>query len=132
MTADVKKELLEIVDRIAQINGEMDKIQNEHTKIRDRIMVMRAEIVIDIGTAKDETGKPLYSNQKLRDAALTLKLADHQEFQEVVETRRALSDKLRALAIEHNRLVDRKEILMIEMGSLPSSDDAQRLNRRYL
>ena len=132
MSDDVKRELLEIVDRIAQIATQIDKIQNEQARMRDRLVVMRAELVIDIAAAKDERGKPLYSNEKLREAALTLRLAEHEGFQELVERRRALNDQVKTLAIENNRLVDRKEVLMIEMGSPPSSDDAQRLNRRYL
>ncbi len=126
MTEGARKELSEIIDAIADLARKSHEIRKEEMKIRDRTSVIRAKLLIDIATAKDERGKPIYSNQHLREAALTLGLDENEEYKRLRERLRELDDEDRVLAIEHRRLLDRRTLLMIEMGleSPPLSDDA--------
>ncbi len=126
MTEEVRKELLEMIDTITDLARKSHEIRKEEMKIRDRTSVIRAKLLIDIATAKDEKGKPVYSNQHLREAALTLGLDENEEYQRLKERLRELGDEDRVLAIEHRRLLDRRTLLMIEMGleSPPSPNGA--------
>ena len=125
MNEELKKQLLEIVDQIADLDKKMHEIARKKRKIWDRTSVIRAQLVIDIAKAKDEKDKPMYSNSKLREAALTLRLKDDEGYQGLLERLRELDEEQEPLVIEHNRLVDQKTILMMEMGfqSPPSSDN---------
>jgi hypothetical protein len=126
MTEETRKELSEIIDRIADLARQRHSIRKQQQKIWDRTSVIRAKLTIDIATAKDDKGKPIYSNEQLREAALTLGLAEDEEFQGLKERLRALDDEEQALVIEHSRLMDQRTLLMLEMGlNLPSSDSMQ-------
>lgn len=118
MSRDVREELLQIVDAIAQFDTQIHEIRRQKDKIRDRIQMIRSELVMDIGTAKDEKGKRIYSNEKLREAALTLRLAEHEEFQELRGRLRGLDEEERGLFIEYNRLVGRREVLMLDIAQV--------------
>jgi hypothetical protein len=116
MTEEAKKELSEIIDRMADLAKKSHEIRKEQLKIRDRTSVIRARLLIDIAMAKDDKGKPVYSNEQLREAALTLRLDENEEYQRLKERLRELDDEGQALAIEHNRLANRRMLLMMEMG----------------
>ena len=120
--------MLEIVDQIANLKKKMHEIAQKRRKIWDRTSVIRAQLIIDIAKAKDEKDKPIYSNSKLREAALTLRLKDDEGYQGLLERSRELDEEQEALVIEHNRLVDQKAILMMEMGfQAPLSSDNERI-----
>lgn len=126
MTEETRRELSEIIDRIADLARKRHEIGKERDKIMDRTSVIRAKLVIDIATAEDDRGKRIYSNEQLRQAALTLRLNEHEEYRRLKEKLRELDYEAKALAIEHNRLEDRKMLLALEMGliSPPPSDSA--------
>jgi len=54
MNEELKKQLLEIVDRIANLKKKMHEIAQKRRKIWDRTSVIRAQLVIDIAKARDE------------------------------------------------------------------------------
>jgi hypothetical protein len=126
MTEEARRELSETIDRIAALARKRHEIGKERDKIMDRTSVIRARLVIDIATAEDERGKRIYSNEQLRKAALTLRLNEDEEYQRLKEKLRELDYEAQSLAIEHNRLEDRKMLLAFEMGliSPPPSNSA--------
>ena len=113
MDEESKKELLAIVDQIADLDKKISEIGKQRRKIWNRTSVIRAQLIVDIATAKDERGKTIYSNEKLREAALTLKLEENEKYQELTGKGWELDTEESTLATEHNRLVGRKEILMM-------------------
>ena len=85
--------------------------------------MIRADLVIEIGKAKDEKGKPVYSNEQLREAALTLQLEKNDEYRRLRAERLELEDQDDELITESNRLADHKLLLFAELG-LPLQPDA--------
>lgn len=124
MNTEAKKELSELIDNIADLSKERQTIHKKQQQIRDKINVIRAKLIIDIGTARDDRGKPVYSNEHLRNAALTLRLDENEEYQRLKERLREFNNEDQDLIIEYNRLVDRRLLLLAELGLLspPSSD----------
>jgi phosphoglycerate-specific signal transduction histidine kinase len=124
VTEEAKKEFLEITDRLAELEKKRHELRRERRMTSDRVSVIRAELMIDIAKARDEKGKPIYSNENLRRAALTLRMEENEEYQGLKERQRDLDDELATLAIEHNRLEARRGLLALEMGLIrPSSPD---------
>jgi phosphoglycerate-specific signal transduction histidine kinase len=124
VTEEAKKEFLEITDRLAELEQKRHELRRERRATSDRVSVIRAELMIDIAKARDEKGKPIYSNENLRRAALTLRMEENEECQGLKERQRDLDDELATLAIEHNRLEARRGLLALEMGLIrPSSPD---------
>jgi hypothetical protein len=118
MSEETKKKLEEVIDKIADLASKRQKITRERRNIRDKTSVIRAKLVMEIATAKDDKGKLVYSNEKLREAALTLKLDKNEEFQRLKEKLWELDDQGETLAIEHNRLLDKRTLLFIKLGVL--------------
>jgi hypothetical protein len=56
---DVKKQLSELIDRVASLSMETAEITKEQGNLVDRMSVIRAERVITIAFAKDDKGKPI-------------------------------------------------------------------------
>ena len=63
-----------MIGEIAALSRKRLALYRKTRDIRDRIRVIRAQLIIKIGKAKDEKGKIVYSNEQLREAALTLEL----------------------------------------------------------
>lgn len=125
MTEEAKKGFLEITDQLADLEKKRHEIQRERGMTSERVSVIRAELMIDIAKARDEKGKPIYSNENLRRAALTLQLEENEEYQRLKERLRDLDDELATLAIEHSRLEARRGLLALEMGLIrPPSPDS--------
>ena len=125
MTQETRKDLLQVIEGIADVDRKRLKIRRERDNILDRTRVIHAQLVLDIASAKDESGKPLYSNEQARQAALTLRWAENEDSQRLTKRQRELYEEDDSLAIEHNRLIDRKELLMLELGlESPASSDS--------
>ncbi len=84
--------------------------------------MIHAQLVIEIAKVKDEKGKPVYSNEQLREAALTLQLEKNDEYRRLRAERLELEDQDDELITESNRLVDHKLLLFAELG-LPLQPD---------
>lgn len=125
MNTEAKKELAELIDSMTNLSQKRHTIHREQQKIRDRISIIRARLVIDIGKAKDDKGKLEYSNEQLREAALTLGLNENEEYQRLKEKLRELNDEDMEFDIEYHKLVDRRLLLLVELGLVsPTSTDS--------
>ena len=116
MTEEARKELYDITDRMAELEGKLQGIAREQSQIGDRVGVILARVVLDITSVKDQAGNPMYSDQQLREAAVTLRLLENEEYQTLKKRLWELDDAEKALGIELKRLADRRTLRMMEMG----------------
>ncbi len=122
MTSDAKQRLAELIDELAELSKRRHALQRKRRKILLRTRLIRAALVIEIAKAKDEKGKPVYSNEQLREAALTLQLEKNDEYRRLRAERLELEDQDEELIIESNRIVDQKLLLFAELGLLLQPD----------
>lgn len=122
MTSDPKQRLAELIDELAELSKGRHALQKKRRRILVRTRLIRAALVIEIAKAKDEVGKPVYSNEQLREAALTLQLEKNDEYQRLRAERLELEDQDEELIIESNRIVDQKLLLFAELGLLLQPD----------
>lgn len=76
--------------KIEELQIEIARAGAELQTIRDEIGNREALMTLDIVTARDESGKPLYSNESLRNAALTLAKEQSEELNELKTREKAL------------------------------------------
>lgn len=60
----MKKHPEQIAELLLKINFQTNEIQD----LRERLNLAEANLIVEIHTAKNETGKPLYSNEEIRKA----------------------------------------------------------------
>ena len=125
MTNATEQEYLSIVDEIYRNNTETRKLQRITRKLHSKTQAIRAQYIIDIGTTKDEKGKPVYSNEHLREAELTNRLNNNPEYIGYRDELWAIDGKLDELYVENNKLVDIKYMLMIKLG-IPFDEGAEK------
>lgn len=65
--------------KIEELQIEIARIGAELQTVREKIGSREALMTLDVVTARDEGGKPLYSNESLRAAALTLAKENDEE-----------------------------------------------------
>lgn len=82
-------------------------LNEESARWRDQMSAIEAHTILTIQAAKNEEGKALYSNDKTRDAALTLNLLDHPEYAALKESLQQ-SERRRAAAIAAQDLLRRE------------------------
>ena len=116
MVAETNRELYDITDQMAELEGKLHAIRRERRQISDKVGVMFARVVIDVANLKDETGGPAYPDQQLRDAAVTLRLLENEEYQALKKRLWELDDAEKALGTEFKRLSDRRTLRVLEMG----------------
>ena len=69
---------------------EIARVGAEQQAVREEIGSREALMTLDIVTARDEGGKPLYSNESLRAAALILAKEQSEELNELKNREKAL------------------------------------------
>ena len=69
--------------KIEELQFEIARVGGELQTIREEIGSREALMTLDVVTARDEGGKPLYSNESLRAAALTLAKEQSEELNEL-------------------------------------------------
>ena len=111
-----KNELFALVDEIANIRLRMKDLQQQRREIVEKCVAIRDNLLIEVNFERDEKGKPKYTNEKLRQAALSIRLRADTQFQELKARRKELDDEIDRLAVEHNKLIDKKYILMAEIA----------------
>jgi hypothetical protein len=116
---DKGTELRRIVDELADYERQRHQLHMEVEKLREQSRLISARIQVDVAIAKDDKGKPLYSNQNVRDAAVTVKLAEDEALQTLKPEIDRLNNEIRSIQIEQNRLSMHKQILMLELGLQP-------------
>lgn len=94
------RKIEELQIEIARVGGELETVRGE-------IGRREALITLDVVTARDEGGKPLYSNESLRTAALTLAKEQSEELNDfkirertLEQTRSELFARLERLRLE--------------------------------
>ena len=115
--------LSSIIDDIADLSQKRHQLQIERRAIQDKIILTSAKIKIDIGMVKDDKGKSVYSNQRLRDAEHTVRLSDDPEFQSQRAEIQRIDDEIQSIIIEQTRLEGHKMLLMLELGIPPQAGD---------
>lgn len=123
MTGGVE-DLLQLVDQIADLDRKRRHLSKQVFEIRDKMNPIVSRIELDVAMATDDKGKRIYSNQGMRRAERTLRLENHQEYQWLKRKLRDLQNEEDMVGIEYNRLVQRRQILMLAIGldtdSIPS------------
>ncbi len=76
--------------KIEELQIEIARVGSELQTIREDIGKREALMTLDVITARDESGKPLYSNESLRNAALTLAKEQSEELNELKTGEKAL------------------------------------------
>ena len=102
--------------KIEELQIELARVSAELQTIREEIGSREALLTLDVVTAKDESGKPLYSNESLRAAALTLAKEQSVELNELKirektldQTRSEMFARLERLRLEFKLfLLDRE------------------------
>src|SRR5512140_2311620 len=116
LDSQIKNELLDMIDRLAELDKQRCEIRQKELASRDRLSLLRAKKLIEIAFARDDKDKPLYTNEGVREAALILFLDKEPEYTALRDETRRLEAKLQELSIEHQRLYDHKALLMFEAG----------------
>ena len=78
--------LKELPDEIHQVSFTIIDLEHAQQNLKDKLEELKAKILIEITEAEDENGKPKYSNQNVREAALTLELATNPEARTIKES----------------------------------------------
>jgi hypothetical protein len=111
-----KKELLQIIDEMADLQKKQTRLDDERRELYDKISVMEARYILDIAKETDEHGKRIYSNQKMRDAAFIIRLSENTEHQRLRDIINGLDTEIGNAFIELARLQNRKMILLSTIG----------------
>lgn len=113
--------LLELIECISSTKTQAHRLEQERREIADRMEVLRARLMLQIATARDDDGKPLYSNRELREAALTLALSEGEGYRLLRQHLWQLEDDRRRLEIELERLEDARLLALVDAGVQPAT-----------
>ena len=116
MTEEARKELYDIADKTAELEKEQHRIARDRREMNDRATAIRARLILEIAASSQSGDAQAYLNPQVVEAVLTLKLSEHEEYQRLKNDLWELDDAERTLAIEHQRLVDRRTVRLLEMG----------------
>jgi hypothetical protein len=115
------KELTEITREVARLETQRHETAVARERLQDQVRILHAKALVDVALAKDAGGKALYTSEATRQAAVTVRLSENDEYRGLVEKIQALRAEEQALAIKMLELEGRKEVLMLELGLVPSS-----------
>lgn len=104
-----KEELLEIVGRICELEKRKEDIGRKIRKIRADREEVKAKTFLEISLKRDEKGKAIYSNDKLRTYATILSLRENEEYLR-------LEEEMHSIVVELNKLYEMRNILKAELG----------------
>lgn len=82
--------MLDYPTQIETLSHQLADLNEALANARDQADIAEAHIILEVLTTKDEaTGKPLFSNESARAAALTLRLESDADFQTFTAEKRA-------------------------------------------
>lgn len=117
MANDREKEMLELVDRIADLDKQIYPAHRELAKLEGELRLIEARHAREIWGGRDKAGKPLYPNERTREAEMRLRLHEDAAYQRIRGKLDEVRLRLKELTIAHNRLQDKKEVLMLTTGA---------------
>ncbi len=120
LTVETKKELLAIIDNIAELEKRKNEIKQQEYDVRDRLNFIRAKDLVQIAVGKDSKERLIYPSEQVREAALVIALDQNSEYRTLRDKLRLLENKLQEITVEHHRMTDRKALLMLEAGIVTS------------
>lgn len=86
----------------------------EITTLRERMNEIEIVETLDIAAAKNGEGKPLYSNETTRSAALALRLVGNEDYTELKETLARAERKRQELTARLERLRGEFKLYLVE------------------
>ena len=113
------EELLELVDRIADLEGRIRAEDENQLPPRQTMQLIRARAILELTSALDQRGKPLYPNEKPREAALIVSLARNAEYQDALKEVQQSKRRGEELIVEQMCLQNRRAVLMLALGDQP-------------
>lgn len=125
MVDTIHQEFLSILEDIKRIDVKIKKISRDFRRLRAKMQSISAQCIVDIGSLKDEKGKLLFSNERMREAELTIRLNANTEYVDLREKLWALDEEQDGHVVEYNKLIDMKYMLMIKLG-IPFDDGAEK------
>ena len=123
MAHDIFRELQEIVDRMAELDGLIDEHHAKRDVLQEKLRLIRARHHVAVSLERDENGKPLYPSEKVREAAITVRLAEDSEYLATRKEIRSM-DGDAEFVLEFNRLADRKYVLVLEIQAKSGDSSA--------
>ena len=100
--------------KIEELQIELTRVTTELQTIREEIGGKEALLVLDVVTAKDETGKLLYSNESLRNAALILAKEQSAELNELKNREKFLEQTRSELFARLERLRSEFKLFLLD------------------
>jgi hypothetical protein len=86
--------LKELPDMIHQTSFTMIDLERAVTNLKDELEVIKARLLLNI-TEETEAGKPKYSNQNVREAALTIVLSTDNDAKVIKDSLAGLEDDIK-------------------------------------
>jgi hypothetical protein len=109
-----KEELLKLVDQMAALDKKSSEVGRQLGEVLGEMRLIRARFLLEVAREENERGKLVYPNEKLREAAVTVRLAEDNEYQVLREQEKTLRHQHDDLLNELRRLAGRKELLTTE------------------
>jgi hypothetical protein len=117
MDQDAKQELIDIQNSLERLENSYDETTKEMRPYTDEMALIKAKTLLEIAQAK-EGGRPLYTNQKLRDAALVVRLHENTRYQELRTEHIRLQDELNNIRLLMGKLRIRRDAIQGPLGGL--------------
>jgi hypothetical protein len=108
--------LLTLAEEVGRLNAERRRLEKRAVELRERALLRRAELLLEVHGELGENGKSKYANAETREAGLLLKLRDDAAYQEIEAQRRANQDEYDRVAVEYAVKQDQQAIWMAAAG----------------
>ena len=89
-----EKLFLKLQEERRNLTFEKEKLEDIAREIKDKMYLIEAKELIAVSMEEDEKGKKKYPNEQLRKAALTVRLAENEEYQKLKKRYREIIDKI--------------------------------------
>jgi len=108
---DREQKMLDLVEQCYEYETKLEQLRVDRAEVQDRYRQIYYRYVKEVALATDERGKRIYSNEALRRAEVSLRLAQDEEATGLRERLRELSSEADQIMREINRLRSRLDIL---------------------
>src|SRR5919199_2813541 len=108
--------LLTLAEEVGRLNAERRRLEKRAVELRERALLRRAELLLEVHAELGENGKAKYANAETREAGLLLRLRDDATYQEIEAQRRANQDEYDRVAVEYAVKQDQQAVWMAAAG----------------